>query len=385
MGKPNAPPGPPRFEAFDLPAAAMGVSRRVGIVRYGRPGAVPKAYLQAGLHADEAPGLLVMHHLMDRLDAVSDAVVGEIVLVPVANPIGSAQWRNNSLQGRFDFADGINFNREFIDLKPRLAARLAGNLGQDPIANTAMIRRTAVELLDGGTAPDEGAALKQTLLHLAIDADIVLDLHCDDQALTHVYLGTPLWPDAADLPAQLGASVTLLAEDSGVTPFDEACSRIWWQLAEEFPDCPIPSACLAATVELRGRADVTHEWARKDAQNLFFFLQGRGLIAGDPPPVPPPAGEATPLRAVAQIKAEVPGVIVFLKSPGDRVAAGEAVAEIVNPMVQGRESRVHVLTCPTDGILFACIADRFARPGRVVAKVAGSRPLKAKGENLLTP
>ena len=28
--------------------------------------------------------------------------------------------------------------------------------------------------------------------------------------------------------------------------------------------------------------------------------------------------------------------------------------------------------------------DRYARPGRILAKIAGKKPLKGKGENLLT-
>lgn len=56
----------------------------------------------------------------------------------------------------------------------------------------------------------------------------------------------------------------LHADDSGVTPFDEACSRIWWRLAQRFPEHPIPPACLAATVELRGQTDLTHEMAAED-------------------------------------------------------------------------------------------------------------------------
>jgi single-stranded DNA-specific DHH superfamily exonuclease len=37
-----------------------------------------------------------------------------------------------------------------------------------------------------------------------------------------------------------------------------------------------------------------------------------------------------------------------------------------------------------DGILFSTISDRFARPGRILAKIAGKKPLKEKGEDLLT-
>lgn len=58
--------------------------------------------------------------------------------------------------------------------------------------------------------------MKKILFGLAHDADIVLDLHCDNEAVLHVYLGTPLWPEGEDLSAQVGAEVTLLAKNQEV-------------------------------------------------------------------------------------------------------------------------------------------------------------------------
>jgi uncharacterized protein len=200
----------------------------------------------------------------------------------------------------------------------------------------------------------------------------------------HLYLGTPLWPDAADLAAQMGSAVTLLAEDSGVTPFDEACSRIWWHLAKRFPGHPIPPACLSATVELRGSADVTHALAQKDAKNIFIFLQRRGFISGESPKLPELVNEATPLTGVDHIIAPAAGVVIYFKEPGQWVKKGEVVAEVVNPVAFKAAERVHRVFSGTDGILFARSGDRYARPGRTLAKIAGKTPLKEEGENLLT-
>jgi hypothetical protein len=186
------------------------------------------------------------------------------------------------------------------------------------------------------------------------------------------------------LSAQLGAEVTLLAEDSGVTPFDEACSRIWWQLAEKFPDYPIPSACLSATVELRGISDVSHKHGAQDAENIFLFLQRRGFIKGEVSELPPLRNEATPLRGVEHIKAAMPGVVVFLKEPGDRIEKGDVIAEIVNPLEEAMDNRITIVRSGIDGIVFSTKTDRYARPGRILAKIAGKEPIKDKGEDLLT-
>ena len=374
------------IKKYTLPAPSMGNERILAAIHYGNQNSQKKAYIQAGLHADEAPGFVVMHHLINLLDQADAAntIDGQIILVPVANPIGVSQWRDEILQGRFDFFNNINFNRRHVDMTAQIAERIKDQLYETPEENVALIRKVAGEVLSTMTPGDEAEYLKHLLLSLSYDADIVLDLHCDDQAVLHVYLGTTLWPDAADLSAQMGAEVTLLADDSGVTPFDEACSRIWWQLAEKFPDHPIPPACLSATVELRGISDVSHKHGAQDAENIFLFLQRRGFIKGEVPELPPLRNEATPLRGVEHIKAAMPGVVVFLKEPGDRVKKGDVIAEIVNPLEEEMNNRITIVRSGIDGTVFSTKTDRYARPGRILAKVAGKKPLKAKGKDLLT-
>jgi predicted deacylase len=374
------------IEKHALPAGAMGGSHTLTCIRYGGKNNNQKAYLQAGLHADEPPGYLVMHHLLDRLDRADGKgdVTGEIILVPVANPIGAGQWRDECLQGRFDFFNNINFNRQHLDLTAQVAERIEKQLHHNPVENVSLIRRETKNVLRSLAPRDQAETLKHRLLSLSHDADIVLDLHCDRRSLMHVYMGETLWPDAADLSAQMGAEVTLLADDSGVTPFDEACSRIWWNLAKRFPDYPIPTACLAATLELRGQGEVSHDLAARDAENLFRFLQRRGFIRGRAPQLPGLTHEATPLAGVEQIKAPMAGVVVFLKEPGQWVQKGEVVAEVINPLGSTTNERIHPLVSTTEGTLFSNNADCFARPGRILSKIAGKTPLKGKGENLLT-
>ncbi|MBT8334690.1 MAG: succinylglutamate desuccinylase/aspartoacylase family protein, partial [Deltaproteobacteria bacterium] len=369
-----------------LPPASPGTRRSLSVIRYGIPDSSPKVYIQAGLHANEAPGFVVLNKLIEKLDE-SDAenrINGEIVVIPVANPIGLAQWRDGSLEGRFDFVNSINFNRQHQDLAERIAEDIDTQLEENAIVNVSHIRASTAKILKKITPDDEAGCLKHQLISLSHDADIVLDLHCDLDALMHVYVGTPLWPEATDLSAQLGAEVTLLAADSGGTPFDEANSRLWWNLAEKFPQVPIPSACLSATVELRGFTDVAYDMAEEDAANLYKFLQRRGCIHGDPGDLPPLINEATPLTGVDYIKAQKPGIVVYLKKPGDYINNGEVVAEIINPLPENEDERVYTVKSSTEGVLFSRNVDRFARPGRIIAKVAGKRPLREPGGNLLT-
>ena len=369
-----------------LPEASVGTERKLLSVHFGPAGDGRKAYVQAGLHADEAPGYLVACRLIELLHKAdaAGAITGEIIVVPAANPIGLSQWGTDTIQGRFDDSDHVNFNRRYKELAGELAERLRGRLGQDALANVAAIRQCAGEILAGRRPETEAEALKHLLLTLSHDADIVLDLHCDYQGILHVYMGTALWPDGADLAAQMGAGAVLLAKDSGDLPFDEANSKLWWDLAGEFPGVPIPPACLAATVELRGVADTEGEYTEQDAKNLFIFLQRRGFIDGAPPPLPELRAQASPLEGVDYLKAGSAGIVTYTRQLGETVEEGDVVAVVTHPLQNsGQGERAPVISKAT-GIFFARSADRFARPGKIVGKVAGVRPLEGKGAYLLT-
>lgn len=377
----------PDIRRVPLEPPGPGSERYLTLIHYGEEGVRPKAYLQAALHADEIPGLLVLHHLRTLLDkaAARGELRGHVVINAYANPIGLSQIVNGQLLGRFALSGAGNFNRQYPDLIESVAARISDRLSPDAAANVEIVRQAVAEKLEAHAPLDDTAALRHTLMRLSFDADIVLDLHCDEEALLHVYLGTPLWPKAADLCAQLGSRATLLATISGGNPFDEAAGGLWWRLAERFPDKPIPPACLSATVELRGESDVDDDLARRDAENLYAFLQRRGLVAGDPGPLPTPACAATPLEGVDIVRAPVSGAVCHTRALGEQVAAGDVVAVLVDPQAgDPKAARTEVRT-GASGLLFTRRSTRFARAGDVLAKVAGPTPLAERiGGHLLT-
>jgi predicted deacylase len=369
-----------------LPAVAPGTRRAVTVHRYGQPGARPKVYIQAGLHADELPGMLAAHHLVRRLDALdaAGAIRGEIVVVPSANPIGLAQSVLESHVGRFALDGRGNFNRHYPDLAPIVAPRLAGQLTDDPARNVRLVRAALLAALAEHQPLDEVGALRKTLLGLSIDADIVLDLHCDNQAPVHVYFGTALWPDAEDLSRQFHARAVLLAEESGDNPFDEANSAPWWVLAKLLGGAhPLPPACLAATIELRGQADVDDATAEADADALVRFLQRRGILAGDPGVLPEALCEATPLAGNQMLRAPVAGIVAYAQPLGTRLRRGDHVADIVDPTADPAQARTPI-HAGVDGLLWSVCLHRLARPGDIIAKIAGAEPIAGHGATLLT-
>ena len=143
-----------------------------------------------------------------------------------------------------------------------------------------LIRDALLAELSTWRTSNPAEALKKTLLELAIDADYVLDMHCDSEAAVHLYTHTLSSDEFAPLSALLGARAVLVADISGDDPFDEACSRPWAELAVKFPRSPIPMACHATTLEFRGEMDVADDIAGPDAAALVSFLTLRGVVAG---------------------------------------------------------------------------------------------------------
>ena len=353
---------------------APGTQRELVSLHYGQPGG-QKAYIQASLHGDELPGMLVAHHLRQQLGALEAAgqICGEIVLVPMANPIGISQYVLHAHLGRFELMSGENFNRHYPDQIEAVARAVEPQLGADAAANVAVLRRALKAAVQAAPVDTELQSQRRTLMALSCDADIVLDLHCDAQAVMHLYTETPCWPDCEPLARFLGSRLTLLAQDSGDNPFDEACSQVWWKWDRHFGGrFPIPQACLSVTVELRGATDVTHELAAADARNIIDFLRWRGLLNGAKPALPDAVGDARPLAGSMPIKSPVPGVLTFLKEVGADVKAGDVLAHVIDPIT----AQVTELKSPVDGLFFARDFLRFANAGMRVAKVAGKEALR---------
>ncbi len=362
-----------------LPAPAPGTQRTLKVRRYGNPGATPKVYLQAALHADEWPGLMALHHLSRKLDALDrdGAIQGEIVLVPYANPIGLDQAVNDRVLGRYALTDGGgNFNRAWPDLAETVLAAVAGLLGTDEDANVKTVRAALRDAVDGLPEATEKTFLKKTLLGLSIDADVVLDVHCDSEAVVHLYGLRQHQALLEDLGEDLAAPVVLLEEDAGGDPFDTANSAPWVKLKASLPDdIPLPAACFACTVELRGRAAVSNDLGDRDAGGLLNFLRRTGAVTGtaDKPNGARPAG--TPLDGVDVVKAPTAGLASYNCAPGDQVEAGQVVAEVIDITADDAANAGTLVTAETSGMVFSVRTDRLTRAGATMVKIAGREPL----------
>ncbi len=368
-------------ETIRLPGAAPGLSAELAILRFGASGARPRVHIQAGLHADEVPGMLAAHRLVPELERLEaqGRVRGEVVVLPLANPIGLGQRLLGRQEGRFDIADGLNFNRGYSLLTQAATGLLEGELGGDPAANAGLVRAALRQALAGIAAPTPVAALKKALLGVALEADIALDLHCDGEAAVHIYTHPGCLGTIEPLARLLAAEALLVAEISGGDPFDEALTRPWADIAARFPAHPVPFGCAAATIELRGKADVAHEIAARDADALLAYLAHLGAVDVAPPPLPKPRAAPTPLESTEALEAPHAGILVYRAEIGARVAAGTPIADIVDPSIPVSTT----VAAGSNGVFFARAATRFVAAGQRIGKIAGTA-LKRSGA-LLSP
>lgn len=325
----------------------------------GSDSTAPNVYIQAALHADERPGVAAMHYLIPMLEkAEADGrLLGSLTLVPHANPIGAAQHLFGEHMGRFSTGTRGNFNRDF------------------PVPDKSGVRK----LDTAGSTVFSERRLKSRLLELADECPIVLDLHCDDEGVQYIYAPEQLWPEMSDLAACLDAEAALLWDSGSDRAFEEA---VFEQMLAKAPAGDLSGLCVT-TVELRGQNDVDAALAKKDAEGIYRFLQGRGVVAREATSTPKLRENfvGKPIRHVDMVLAPVGGTILFHVAPGDRVEAGQMVAEIiVNP---GRNDGTVAVLAPQAGFVLTRRIRRFIRMGDNLLKIIGEAASVASRQGAL--
>lgn len=320
---------------------------QVGAWRFEGASGGPRVHLQAGVHADEIAGMLVLHLLMQRLEVAESQgrLKGSVTVVPQANPLGVGQFRQGRILGRYHDATGHNFNRGFDQ--------------------SAAMERPSTNV----------QAWQQKLVQLAATADVMLDLHTDDEALPYLYVHRSFWPRGRELAAALQMDVAIIWDDGGDGSFEETIIAPWLRDGTT-------EHRMAATLELRGQGDVSDRFAEQDAQGLYVWLCGHGVIDDAVAPADWPV-EAVEMGHMETILAPQPGVLIFEKELGDLVEQGQRFARILRR--PGDPSSEVVLYAEQTGRLVTRYRDRLIAQGMGVAKFTGSRLSRHWSGGLLDP
>lgn len=378
-----------KTEKIALPSPAPGTHREIIVHRWSNPGARPKVYLHAALHADELPGVLMLDHLaalLDEADAAGE-IVGEVVMLPYANPIGFDQFIGDGHLGRYRFADGGgNFNRDWPGLAPKVAAAVEGQITDDPAQNVSIVRQALLAAVADLSEETEKQAHQKALLSHSIDADMVFDVHCDWLATLHLFASNDYRSELDELGRDLGSPVMLLDDELDARPFDGANSFHWAELRDllGLDKKALPPSCFSTTIELRGEHDVTDEYASADAANLLRYMRRRGVLSGNAGELPPAVGQPTPLEGTWSLKAPVAGIVTWKAELGQHVNKGDLLAELVEVGSGSVPAPCHPIISGQAGILFSIHYRALHRPGERIGKVAGPEPVSMPGEQLLS-
>ncbi|SIT45267.1 Succinylglutamate desuccinylase/aspartoacylase [Paraburkholderia ribeironis] len=359
-----------QIKTHPLISPTLGTERHLTSFHYGPTGG-QKIYIQASLHADELPGMLVAWRLRKHFASLEAAgkLRGEVIVVPVANPIGLNQRVLGSHIGRFEGNTAQNFNRNFYDLTTLVMHRVEARLTRNIDENRQVVRTAMREALDEQTPLTELDSQRLALQKLSCDADVVIDLHCDWEAAMHLYTNPDIWGEVEPLARYIGAKASLLALNADGNPFDEIHSFCWSNLRARYgKQHPIPNGGVSVTVELRGQRDVSHEFAEQDAQAIVNYLCHRDFIDAEAAPLPALPFPATPFAGAAAVITPVSGVLAFRAELGAWIESGQPVVDIIDPLTD----HVSTLNATTSGVLYAHRSVRFASAGMSVAHIAGA-------------
>jgi hypothetical protein len=363
-----------------------GRSTELNYFRIGPGDAGRKVYLQAALHADEQPGIMVLHHLLPLLRDADAA--GELkavfVLFPMVNPLGMGDIEFGQHQGRYNRGTGVNHNRDWPVLYDAVGEGLAAKLGDNADDNIRLVRAALREWADSLPRTTALQQWRQCVISEACDADYVFDLHCDDDSLLHIFSVPQLADNMQQLADWSGAAATMLAEDSGGGSFDEVWPAIWLRLARECADKPLPLPVVSCTLEYRGQADTFEALNRQDAHNLYGYFQEQGLIDGIPRGQKSAARAGTDLRATQYLRAPRAGLLAYRIELGDWVRKGDCVAEVIRLDGDGAFVERIPLLAETSGQVISRKVQKYVWAGANVSKIVGSEILESRTGKLLS-
>jgi predicted deacylase len=120
---------------------------------------------------------------------------------------------------------------------------------------------------------------------------------------------------------------------------------------------------------LRGELDVRHDLAQADAQAILGWMRHIGALTDQTADaVPAPRCPATPLAGSETLHAPAAGMVVFAADPGQVLAIGDLVAEVIDPIA----NQTFRVSAGVTGVFYARIRDRYVTAGGELGKIAGT-------------
>jgi uncharacterized protein len=352
----------------------------------------PLAYIQANVHGAELQGNAAILALFDLLE--KEPPRGSLILVPRANPIAANQQVGDYVAGVYDFASGLNFNRSYINLSGPSRGSSACYVDVDAFA--AVHRdATLAEIRDGFHEALKAAlgAVRESLgpwgmearlefalaiQELAIEADVVLDLHTGDRAPRYLYA-----PEGATAATRaFGIPFVLEVPPRFAGALDEASFVPWNDLTEAFRRLnrtDVRRFVDGFTVELGSMNAFSMAQGAEDAKRIASALRYYGVLDGEPDE-PAYRIVACSVGDYKSVYAPASGLVDATLSPGTPVRKGDLLARMVDPsrcsIPPRAQDAVVEVRAPEDGVVLLFHASASISKGmRLLSMMTNTHPL----------
>jgi predicted deacylase len=329
---------------------ASGRSLHVPIYRInqGLPG--PTVYIQSSIHGAEVQGNVVIYHLLQALQR--NKVFGEVILVPNCNPVGTNIKAGEYTLGRFDPVNGTNWNRGYFYDSAKVHEYANSIQSSDNLPeikhNFREMWKTAIdEKLSQPWGLGLAQQLNLTLQKMAVNADIVLDLHNGPVSTRHIYI-----PQYAKSAAKLfSIPHCIFIPNVFAGALDEACFSPWWTLQDILLDKfsrDYDFGVEAFTLEMGSQEVIDFAEGEKDALSILAYLSSKGVLA---------AGTYLPddmtrfgvnLHDYKTLFTDFGGMVEYCVKPGQHVKKGDTMARVLNIDDLDNSQAIQTLEAPCD-------------------------------------
>lgn len=320
----------------DYLVVAQNVSGRnlnVPIYTFTSDQAGPTVYIQSSIHGAEVQGNVVLYHLLRALK--SAPLRGKIILVPNCNPVGSNLKSGEYTLGRFDPVNGQNWNRAY-HYDPALVEEFAEQIQVDSDLSEikSQYRQKLRAAIEGRLAQQWGLGLAECLnlklQRMALDADIVLDLHNGPVSTRHIYV-----PEYALASASyFNIPHVILIPNVFAGALDEATFCPWWSLTEKlktkYPERHWDFAVEAFTMEMGSQEVIEFAAGESDTQSILSYLSYKGCFTTPVAQALKMTRYATYLKDYKILYTQKGGMVEYVAKPGQLVAQGEVLAKMLN-------------------------------------------------------
>ena len=368
----------PDITTIDLLTMASGDVLSLQIYKFigDRPG--KKVYIQSNLHGAEIVGNAVIQRLIDYLSRLdSNALAGEIWLVPVCNPLGTNQRGHFFATGRFNSYDGKNWNRIFWDYEKECddlagfarsqVGRSIEDIRQNYLGKIQAAWQKELTKLQKPRSVTVSDRYRSVLQSLCLDADYLIDIHSSsNQAVDFVFCFQTREQSAGYFLIDYGVLMTEYDGDA----FDEAFLKPWLALEKELQklDYNIQFDLESWTLELGSGMTMNPDSVDKGVGGIKNYLLQKKVLLLDET-VSDRHIKLFERDAIHSYYAVTGGMIQNRLPLHSQVKKGDRLYRILSFNKQQQLPKAIDVCAETDGIIFDLATNQCVNQGEYVLDV----------------